>query len=104
MFIRNYEPTRWPNGTPRYQQATIRGAWYADTDASPTKNYMIENRDKDAIHQKLYRCAFAKRPAEELYDMTNDPWQIKNVAADPAYRKIKEELADEAGHHVEKNG
>jgi arylsulfatase A-like enzyme len=25
------------------------------------------------------------RPAEELYDLTGDPWELKNLAADPAY-------------------
>ncbi len=27
------------------------------------------------------------RPEEELYDLVNDPWEINNLAADPAYQE-----------------
>lgn len=33
------------------------------------------------------------RPAEELYDIQNDPWEINNLADDPAYAEIKQKLA-----------
>ncbi|MFN9912453.1 MAG: hypothetical protein ACK53L_07715, partial [Pirellulaceae bacterium] len=32
-----------------------------------------------------YELSFAKRPAEELYDLRRDPDQLTNVAAEPAY-------------------
>ena len=35
--------------------------------------------------QKLNQLAFGFRPAEELYDLKNDPWQLDNVANDPNY-------------------
>jgi len=31
---------------------------------------------------------FRTKPLEELYDTENDPWEIKNLASDPAYRKV----------------
>ena len=31
---------------------------------------------------------FKKRPAEELYDVVNDPFQMRNLASDPQYAKI----------------
>jgi len=31
-------------------------------------------------------------PWEELYDVKNDPWTLKNLADDPAYAKIKAEM------------
>ena len=40
-----------------------------------------------------YDYAFGKRPAEELYDLRQDPDQTLNIAADPAYAKQKEELS-----------
>ena len=42
-----------------------------------------------------FLLAFAKRPAEELYDVAKDPEQLKNVAADPAYAEAKKKLSDQ---------
>jgi N-sulfoglucosamine sulfohydrolase len=93
LYIRNFRPDRWPNGTPDYERAAVRGAWYADTDNGPTKSYMIEHRDDDPQHRRLYELSFAKRPAEELYDLRKDPDQLHNVADDPAYAQIRQRLA-----------
>ncbi len=35
------------------------------------------------------------RPAEELYDLTADPWELKNLAADPARAKVLQGLRAE---------
>ncbi len=35
------------------------------------------------------------RPAEELYDITSDPWEVKNLAADPKYAEVKARLKKE---------
>ena len=93
LYIRNFRPDRWPNGTPNYEQAAYPGAWYADTDNGPTKTYMIEHRDQDAEHRRFYDLAFAKRPAVELYDLRSDPDQQVNVADDPDYAATRDELA-----------
>ncbi len=93
LYIRNFAPDRWPAGTPNHRQAAMRGAWYGDCDNGPTKTYMIDNRDKDATHRKLYEAAFGKRPAEELYDLKKDPEQLENVAGEAAYAKVRERLA-----------
>ncbi len=66
LYIRNYRPDRWPNGTPHYERAAVKDAWYADTDNGPTKTYMIENRDRDANHRRLYDLSFAKRRAKNF--------------------------------------
>jgi len=65
---------------------------YADMDASPTKAWLIEHRD-DPQWKWHYDFAFAKRPAEELYDLKSDPQETKNVASDAAYAKQKQELS-----------
>ena len=33
-----------------------------------------------------------KRPAEELYDLANDPWELNNLANDPKLNSIKNNL------------
>src|SRR5690606_211127 len=32
------------------------------------------------------------KPPEELYDTENDPWEINNLADDPAYKEVLEKL------------
>jgi arylsulfatase A-like enzyme len=93
LYLRNFEPDRWPSGTPNFQNAAVPGAWLADCDNGPTKTSMVEARDQDPQHKLLYDLAFAKRPAEELYDLRVDPDQLRNVAGQEAYRQIQRELA-----------
>ena len=90
LYIRNYTPERWPNGTPDWPHAAIRGVWYGDTDNGPTKTYIIDHREKDDAHRQAWQWSFGKRPAEELYDLRNDPDQLHNLADDPAYAGILE--------------
>lgn len=92
LYIRNYEPNRWPAGTPDYGRAQFPNAWLADCDNGPTKWFLWVNRDKPAV-RKYYDLAFAKRPAEELYDLSKDPGQVTNVAADPDYLQVRRDLA-----------
>lgn len=92
LLIKNHSPDRWPSGSPAYDKNFFPGAWYADTDNGPTKTYMIENRDRDSLHRKLFDLSFAKRPAIELYDLRADPGQLENVAESPEYREMKASL------------
>jgi N-sulfoglucosamine sulfohydrolase len=99
LYIRNFAPDRWPMGSPgelakadpQALQDTTYAA-YSDMDASPTKAWLIAHRD-DSQWKWHYDFAFAKRPAEELYDLSKDPEQVNNVAADPAYAKAKQEYS-----------
>jgi len=38
--------------------------------------------------------AFLEKPVEELYDTENDPWEIHNLADDPAYREVLERMRE----------
>ncbi len=104
LLVRNYRPDRWPNGTPNYQKAAVPGAWYADTDNGPTKTYMVKNRDKNAIHRKLYNAAFAKRPEFELYDLSEDPYQLNNVVKDAKYHAIVRSMRRSLNLALKKRG
>jgi len=93
LYLRNFRPDRWPSGTPNYLQAAIPWCWLGDCDNGPTKSYMVDHQNDDELHARLYDLAFGLRPAEELYDCRNDPGQLVNVAADPAYSEIREAFA-----------
>jgi N-sulfoglucosamine sulfohydrolase len=95
LYIRNFKAERWPSGTPNYLEATIPYCWLGDCDNGPTKTYMVENREKDQHHRELYDLSFGKRPSEELYDCRKDPEQMTNLADDPAYAEIKEQLSSQ---------
>ena len=43
---------------------------------------------KDSIRTSSYVI----RPEEELYDIVNDPYDLKNLAADPRYKQVKASL------------
>ena len=102
LYIRNFAPDRWPLGSPKAVTASEAPAAdvlerdthiaFADMDAGPTKAWLITHRN-DTQWKRHYDIAFAKRPAEELYDLRQDPHQVKNVAADPAYTAEKARLA-----------
>ncbi len=85
LYLRNYEPDRWPAGDPEFYWAV---GPYGDVDDSATKRYLLRHRPQPA-----FDLCFAKRPAEELYDVRRDPGQIHNLAAQPAHQKTKQNLA-----------
>ena len=63
----------------------------SDMDSSPTKAWLIKHRD-DPQWKPFYDLAFAKRPREQLFVISNDADEIHNVAGDPKYAKVREEL------------
>lgn len=101
LYIRNFAPDRWPMGAPFSAGETkpdmeaierdTRAA-FPDMDASPTRSWLIAHR-ADPKWRWHYDYAFAKRPAEELYDLSKDPDQVRNVADQPAYAERKQALS-----------
>lgn len=93
LYIRNFRPDRWPNGTPDYEHAAVPGFWFADIDDSPSKRCIIERREWSEARLQAFELCFAKRPSEELYALSADPDQIHNLAADPAHAAQLAELS-----------
>ncbi|MFT5468694.1 MAG: N-sulfoglucosamine sulfohydrolase [Verrucomicrobiales bacterium] len=93
LMIRNYRTDRWPAGTPHAEKATVPGAWLADCDNGPTKTYIVDNRDRDDEHRLKYDLSFGKRPEFELYNLEDDPGQMRNVAGNPEYAEVLKALS-----------
>lgn len=89
LYVRNYEPNRWPAGNPTFDSP--HQGFYGDIDDSPTKSFMVAHQNDPDV-APYFELAFEKRPAEELYDLNEDPAQIENVAGDPSYGSVKKEL------------
>lgn len=90
LYIRNFEPARWPAGDPDYVHFS-QGV-YGDIDRCATKSYLYEHRDDPAL-RTLFELSFGRRPAEELYDLRRDPDQLHNVAGQAGYAAEQRRLA-----------
>ena len=77
LYIRNFRPELWPAGDPQKWKAV---GPFGDCDDGLTKQYILAHRDDPAV-RPLFDLCFAKRPAEELYDVQADPNEIHNLAA-----------------------
>ena len=98
MYILNHKPERWPAGNPD-REFCARYIPFGEVDSSPTKSLLMDNKDKAGFEQ-FYNLAFAKRPAEELYDLTKDPEQIINLAGKHKYIQIQKKLAAGLQEHL----
>jgi len=91
IYIYNFEPQRWPAGVPEGSSHPMDK--FADCDNGPTK-FFIMDQHVDPKYKKYYDWCFAKRPAQELYDLTADPDQLNNLAGNPQNAEIEAELHD----------
>ncbi len=90
LYIHNFEPTRWPSGSPDASDCA-RSLPYGEIDSSPTKDYLMEHRNEPGV-ARLAELAFGMRPAEELYDLSRDPHQLVNVAGATAMAEVQAKL------------
>ncbi|MFZ5831643.1 MAG: sulfatase, partial [Planctomycetota bacterium] len=84
LYLRNYEPARWPQCNPE--------TGYMNTDGSPTKTLVLELRRKPEGEDLYWKLCFGKRPAEELYNVARDPECITNLADESQYAETKKAL------------
>jgi len=98
LYIRNYEPGRWPAGDPD-RRVCARDIPFGEVDSSPTKTLLMDNKDKPGF-KRFYDLAFGKRPAEELYEVREDPGQLTNLAGKPKYAEIQKKLSDQLQEHL----
>lgn len=91
LYIRNFWPNLWPAGDPEMFSSL---GDFGDIDPGPTKSQLMNRRNNPEI-KPYFERATAKRPAEELYDLRKDPWELKNVASDRAYESVRKQMSDD---------
>lgn len=95
LYLRNYEPDRWPAGNPE--------TGYLDTDGSPTKTTLLEagRRDRSDRHWQLN---FGMRPGPELYDLETDPDCVHNLAEAEDKAALRARLEAELTARLQEQG
>ena len=105
LYIQNLAADRWPAGPgQRFDKViysadgeitssklTGQHAGYHDIDACPSLSFLVSNRDH-AEYARFLQLAVAKRPAEELFDITKDPDCLQNLAVRPEFNDIRDKL------------
>lgn len=113
LYIINFEPDRWPMGDPRgitsdaapsaHELTENTRVTLADEDSSPTKAWFVAHRN-DPEWKPYFERAYARRPREELYILANDPQQLNNVASDPSYDNLRDQLHNRLMAELEHTG
>ncbi len=84
LYIKNFEPSRWPAGNPE--------TGYLNCDGSPIKSNILSMR-RSGKNQTFWDLNFGKRPTEELYDLGSDPDCVNNLASSATHKERKAALA-----------
>lgn len=99
LYIHNFEPARWPSGSPD-PLVCARSIPYGEIDSAPTKTFMMEHRNEHGV-ARLAELAFGMRPAEELYDLKTDPHQMVNLAGSSRIAETQAVLRKQLFDHLE---
>ncbi len=101
LFIRNFAPDQWPSGEVRGRQPiydfavepwpTGSGAFSFNIDPSPSKQFLRLHREDEGV-KAFAELTFGRRPVEELYDLSKEPDQLRNVAGDVIYAEVQQRL------------
>ena len=90
LYLRNFEPSRWPGGNPE--------TGYLDCDGGPTKTEVLKTR-ADPQQRHFWEACFGPRPAEELYDLQRDADCVTNLVgltnSAPLAANLQRRLFDE---------
>lgn len=106
LYIRNFAPVRWPAGSPRRIEdgkLTPMHSGYHDIDAAPSLDVLTENADNPYFNRYLH-LSVGKRPAEELYDIKNDPGCINNLALNSEYEQLTRKFRNRLEEYLESTG
>ena len=96
LYLRNFEPSRWPAGDPEFYWSV---GPFGDVDDSPTKQMLMKDKP-----QPYFDLCFGKRPAEELYVLKDDPYQVKDVASRAEFAGVRSQLAGRVEEWMKQTG
>ncbi len=99
LYIRNYEPDRWPTGGPDF--ISSNKTTHGDVDAAPIKSFMLA---KQQDYSYEFNLVFGKRQAEELYLVKDDVSEVNNLAYNPDYKSVKDSLSNLLITHLKETG
>lgn len=90
LYIRNYEPDRWPAGNPDFLSSNK--TVYGDIDPGASRDFLFTEEFQTRFPEQA-KLILGKRPGEELYKVSDDPGQIHNLAGQKKYAGIQKKLA-----------
>lgn len=97
LYIRNYEPDRWPAGAQVGKYMTL----YYDIDNGPTKSEVVAGKE-DPLLGRYFDLAISKRPADELYNLKKDPHAMENLASNPENAEVLKRMKQNLDSVLEK--
>jgi len=89
QYIVNYSATPRLRLDPRERRPDSD---YASSAAAVDELALIARHPEHPLVRGFTHLYVAPRPPEELYDTQEDPWQLRNLAADPALAVVKARL------------
>ncbi|WP_319592406.1 sulfatase [uncultured Draconibacterium sp.] len=95
LYLNNFKINRWPAGNPE--------TGYLNCDGSPSKTYILDTRRKKG-QMEYWQLNFGKRVSEELYNIKEDPFCMKNLASDEAFLELKDEMKKEMHEKLKEQG
>ncbi|WP_282134017.1 sulfatase family protein [Seonamhaeicola maritimus] len=101
LFIINFEPGRYPAGNADFN--SVHQGFYGEIDAGATRTYLIENKDNDSV--KYYAdLSLKRRPAVELFNVKEDPYNLHNLASEEKYTELCKDLKTELFEYLKETG
>ena len=108
LLIWNMKPERWPAGAPQRinpensdellpmfginEEGKQVSDWaFTDIDGSPSKAYIIENREDQEI-KPYFDLSTSLRPEFELYDVRKDSYCLNNLYDSKKHSKVRKEM------------
>ncbi len=102
LYIRNLMPERWPAGDAQVHRSV--GQW-GDVDNSITKFLIMNMENKNpTTGTDYFQLSFGLRPAEELYAVRDDPYQLQNLASDASHQNTLIQMRNQLQQWMEDTG